>query len=264
MHRRDAVCRKWEHRLMTISLQQAGTIQVYAGNIETDIENIGTVKAAVAITGTLSKPAKMPCPGYSTPASMCRTGSKLKHVSGSTCYNCYAADDPEWLQQEGRTTSYNNYVYPSCKGGLLRRFESLSAPLWTPAMVLQIRRYASECGYFRWHDSGDIQSVAHLRNIVQICEATPSIAHWIPTREYRDLDNYLSQFGAFPKNTIVRVSAHMVDESAPARFEHSSIVAKDATIKGSHRCPAPDQDKECRTCRACWNPNVRVVAYDIH
>jgi hypothetical protein len=244
-----------------LTLPQAGQIQIYSGNVEADIDSIGTVGAAVAVTGTLSKPSKMPCPGYSIPASSCRTGSKLKHVPGSTCFNCYAADDPEWLQQEGRVSSFNHYIYPACRKGLGRRLESLRHPLWVPAMILQIRRYATD-GHFRWHDSGDIQGIEHLRNIAIIAEHT-DVLHWIPTREYRDLDRYLELFGDFPDNLIVRVSAHFVEEGAPKRFPLSSIVVEHSS-QTEFNCPAPKQDKECRDCRACWDPNVKTVAYRIH
>jgi hypothetical protein len=42
------------------------------------------------ITGSLSKPSKMPGYAYGLPAKECKTGKKLQEVKGSTCYNCYA------------------------------------------------------------------------------------------------------------------------------------------------------------------------------
>jgi hypothetical protein len=36
-------------------------------------------------------------------------------------------------------------------------------------------------------------------------------------------------------------------------------------VSGSGRtCPAPDQDNECKDCRACWDPSVKNVAYGKH
>ena len=45
---------------------------------------------AIKITHTLSCPSKMPGWSYGLPAKECKTGSKLRLVKGSTCYNCYA------------------------------------------------------------------------------------------------------------------------------------------------------------------------------
>ena len=49
-----------------------------------------TVKEALQITGSLSKPSKMPGWAYGLPAKECKTGSKLVKIPGSVCYNCYA------------------------------------------------------------------------------------------------------------------------------------------------------------------------------
>jgi hypothetical protein len=48
------------------------------------------VKDLDNITGSLSKPSKMPGWAYGIPAKECQTGAKLREVKGSTCFNCYA------------------------------------------------------------------------------------------------------------------------------------------------------------------------------
>ena len=45
---------------------------------------------AWALVGGLSKPSKMPGWSIGIPAKECKTGSKLRKVKGSTCYDCYA------------------------------------------------------------------------------------------------------------------------------------------------------------------------------
>ena len=45
---------------------------------------------ALKITGSLSKPSKMPGWAYGLPAKECKTGSKLVKIPGSVCYDCYA------------------------------------------------------------------------------------------------------------------------------------------------------------------------------
>ena len=39
------------------------------------------------ITGSLSKPSKMPGHAYGLPAKECKTGGKLQKVKGSTCFS---------------------------------------------------------------------------------------------------------------------------------------------------------------------------------
>lgn len=211
---------------------------------------------AESIVGGLSAPSKMP--GYSTSISAfrCGVGSALAKVTGSTCEGCYA-----------RKGCYN---FPSTKNAMERRYIALADPRWVAAMAFVISRKAKRVPFFRWHDSGDLQTVSHLRNIVQVCELTPGVSHWLPTREYGIVRKYLAEFGAFPANLTVRVSAAMVNGSAPEDFPVTSEVvgddaARDAAMaRGVNVCPAPTQGNECRDCRACWNGSIKTVAYWKH
>ena len=254
----------------TISLpQHTGQIQriripQYTGDILHDVQQFRTIKSCEAVTGALSKPSKMPGWSYSLPASRCRTGSKLARIPGTVCYGCYAADDWEWLNQPGRKSRYSNYAFPNVREAMERRLRSLQDPQWVPAMVAIIRKRCSPTVPFRWHDSGDIQSIEHLQNIASVASATPDVQHWIPTREYRDVDTFLERFGSFPANLAVRVSAHRIGEAAPGRFALSSIVVDDSSATDAHICPAPDQGGVCGDCRACWNVDVPAVAYRQH
>jgi hypothetical protein len=133
---------------------------------------------ALEIVGGLSSPSKMPCHSWSTPAKYCKTGKKLAQVSGSICADCYAAK--------------GFYRMPNVKNCLEKRFQSLSHPEWVSAMTLSISG-SEGSGFFRWHDSGDIQSVEHLEKIVQIAKNLPNIQFWIPTREY-SFGNFVSVY----------------------------------------------------------------------
>jgi hypothetical protein len=110
--------------------------------------------------------------------------------------------------------------------------------------------------FFRWHDSGDIQSLKHLAKIFAVARLTPDVNHWLPTREAW-VKPYLSRA---PKNLVIRFSMPMVDQPAAESWSHTSTV-----VSGPGRtCPAPDQDNACGECRACWDPNVKNVAYGKH
>lgn len=205
-----------------------------------------TKKQAEAIVGTLSAPSKMPCHGYSIPAKMCITGSVLRHVEGSVCSKCYAL--------KGR------YVFPNVQAAMQRRANSIDDPRWEFAMAALIASTGND--YFRWHDSGDIQSLGHLLKIVKVAELTPQVTHWLPTREFRTVDQFTEKFGDFPDNLIVRVSAHQMGERAPRRFKHSSVVHTDEPL--GFECRAPYQGNQCKDCRACWNREIHTISYHAH
>lgn len=203
-----------------------------------------TIKEAEAVVGTLSKPSKMPGYAYGIPARRCIFGSKLVKIKGSVCASCYAL--------KGR------YVFPNVQAAQERRFQSLNHPQWVQAMEFLIKR--RNCQYFRWHDSGDLQSVGHLKNIVDVALRCPYTKFWLPTRETRIVKDYLKDVGPFPLNLVVRVSGVIVDGPAPSGFSNTSTV----TTKGDNNCPAYKQGGECGNCRACWDPAVVNVSYPKH
>jgi len=195
-------------------------------------------KEAKEITGGLSLPSKMPGPAYNLPAQACITGAKLVKVPGSVCEGCYAL--------KGR------YNFRNVRLALARRLESLTHPQWVFAMTVLIKGEE----VFRWHDSGDLQSSWHLKRIFEVCNATPETSHWLPTREAKFLP--LST-DSIPKNLIIRMSSHRIDQ-APVKFwPWTSTVST-----GSFTCPASKQGNECKSCRNCWDRNIANVSYPKH
>ena len=59
-------------------------------SIQLKKEVIMKTQEAWDLVGGLSKPSKMPGWAYGLPAKECKTGSKLRLVKDSVCYNCYA------------------------------------------------------------------------------------------------------------------------------------------------------------------------------
>jgi len=195
-------------------------------------------KEARKITGGLSAPSKMPGPSYNLPATQCITGSKLVKIPGSVCKGCYAL--------KGR------YNFNNVRLALARRIESLQHPQWVLAMTILIKGEE----VFRWHDSGDLQSVQHLMNIFAVCKATPETSHWLPTREAKFLP---LNTDSIPKNLLIRMSSHMIDQKPVKFWPWTSTVST-----GSFTCPASKQGNECKSCRNCWNREVANVSYPKH
>ena len=194
--------------------------------------------------GGLSNPSKMPSKSYGLPAQACKVGGQLRTVKGSTCENCYAYDR-------------GMYIMPVVKNAQSRRLATLTRADWSASMARAINKDR----YFRWHDSGDIQSGEHFSKIVEVARLTPDCLHWLPTREAQTVAAYA---GELPDNLIVRISAAMIDGPAPRRFANTSTVHARTIPVNSHVCPAPNQDDECRECRACWNKGIKNISYHEH
>jgi len=196
-------------------------------------------KEAERITGGLSAPGKMPEGSYNLPAAACQTGAKLRLVPDTPCYKCYAFK--------------GNYVrFPAVQKAMYRRLASLTHPRWAEAMTVLVKKIK----HFRWHDSGDIQSVQHLKNIYEVCINTPKTMHWLPTQERK----YLPLPGStYPKNLLIRLSNSKNNSKPGNAWTHWSTV-----VDSGGDCPASKQGNVCGSCRRCWSRDVKHVTYPKH
>lgn len=201
---------------------------------------------ALAIVGGFSAPSKMPCHGYSIPASECKAGSEMAKHEGTICSKCYA--------RKGR------YVFANVQNALRRRFNSLSDPRWVEAMSFLINGES----HFRWHDSGDIQSIEHLVNIVDVCRRTPDTLHWLPTREYAIVKSYIESGNLVPKNLVLRLSATKLSGKPPIELAKKLNLTVSSVSKEGYNCKAPEQKGKCGDCRMCWDKKVFDVCYKQH
>ena len=194
---------------------------------------------ALKIVGGLSKPSKMPGWAYGIPAKECKTGSKLRQVKDSVCYNCYALK--------------GCYVFKVVQEAQYRRLEAIKDPAWATAMAHLIN--SKKPDVFRWHDSGDVQDLEHLNKIFEVCRLTPSKRHWMPTREAWVKDH----LDRAPSNLVIRFSAPMVDQAAPASWKNTSTV-----VTANATCPSAKQGNICGDCRNCWNSEIKNISYGQH
>lgn len=225
---------------------------------------------ARSIAGTLGFPSKMPGTAYALPASKCIIGAKLVAIPGSVCHGCYAITGH---YRRGNPTKAMN-----------RRMAGLSDPRWVAAMISLLKqKHATPqfridlgivkpgvqhwrmnvSGWHRWHDSGDLQGVWHLTKICEVAAGTPNIRHWIATREAKMVKDFVAGGGVIPENLTIRVSATMVDDGPTKAWPLTSTVHENGEPFG-HRCPAPSQNHECGSCRACWSRDVQNVSYQKH
>ena len=196
-------------------------------------------KEAWALVGGLSKPSKMPGWSIGIPAKECKTGKKLRQIKNSVCEGCYALK--------------GCYVFKVVQEAQYKRLEAISHPDWVLAMATLIN--SKKPDVFRWHDSGDVQDVQHLEKIFEVCKLTPAKRHWMPTREAWIKDHMVNA----PSNLVVRFSSPMIDQGPVKSWANTSTVSTK-----SRTCPAPDNNNECGSCRACWDPLVKNIEYGKH
>ena len=201
------------------------------------------------MTIKLSKPGKMPCLSWSLQALDTCPGSK--NADGSlvdACKGCYATD--------------GNYLFKNVKGVRVHNREDWKRPEWVGDMV----RALDNSRYFRWFDSGDMYDLRLARKILSVMRATPWVQHWLPTRMHK-----FAKFGAVIHemnaldNVVVRLSSDSIIGEKVRGVYTSTIVphAEDAP-KGATVCEAYAREGKCGDCRACWNPEVAVIAYPQH
>lgn len=207
-----------------------------------------TLLQAIEKIGGFSKPSKMPCHSWSIPAKNCKMGSKLAKLKTSVCAKCYAMR--------------GFYPTPNVVNALARRFESLSNPDWVEAMTLAISGTEGS-GYFRWFDSGDLQSLAHLEQIAQIAKNLPNIKFWLPTKEFRIVSEFTAK-NELPENLTIRISGYMIDGPPPVALANRMGVVTSSVSKTAWTCPASNQGNKCLSCRNCWDKQVANVTYKYH
>ena len=198
----------------------------------------------------LSKAGKMPCESFSLPAQDCKTGSKLAQIKGSVCFDCYALK--------------GNYRFPNVKAPRAHNLALLDdLPLWTDNMIMTIKT-TNASGFFRWHDSGDVQSFEHLQAIINVAIALPSIKFWLPTKEKTFLTKLTKLNIAIPQNLVIRLSMAMIDQAPLNSAWHLTSTVHQNNAPYGEECEAYKQGGQCLTCRKCWNADITNISYPKH
>jgi hypothetical protein len=214
--------------------------------------NKETVRKSLLIN--LSSPSKMPGLTFALPAGEgCPTGGKLCNVKGSVCEGCY-----------GRGGCY---MFPDAKRVRAENLDFVrQGGDWAGELIRYLTTGKAQ-PEFRFHDTGDIQSVAYLTDIVRVAKACPNTRFWVPTKEYSIVRQYLAMHPeGFPSNLCIRVSAPMIgkplSESAACGLPTSSV----GCAGNGFECPVRDGKEGCDThkCRACWDTSVANINYHVH
>tara|TARA_R110000772_G_scaffold92531_5_gene189466 strand:- start:1303 stop:1947 length:645 start_codon:yes stop_codon:yes gene_type:complete len=210
-------------------------------------------EASNILGGNLSDTSKLPSYSINLSALDCITGSKLVKIQGSVCYGCYALKG-----------NYSRFKHPQ-KMQASNKAHNIKDERWSEAVAYLINNQGNkkDKDYFRWHDSGDLQSLEHLKKIVEVCKLTPNVKHWLPTREYKFVKDFLKN-NVLPGNLTIRFSAHMIDTAASAvHGVQTSSVHKKTDIIGIE-CQSYKHNNKCNDCRLCWDKSIDNISYKYH
>jgi len=200
--------------------------------------------------GGLSNPTKMPGLSYGIPAKDCMIGSLMRKINGSVCSKCYAHK--------------GTYSFSNTKKAQQKRFDILKDNLdeWANNMIYlieaKLEKKTPDLWFFRWHDSGDIQSYEHLIAIADIAVSLSWVNFWLPTKEKGILRKFLAEYEC-PENLVIRLSAPLIGQKGSGKGFESTVGVED-----NFQCEAYKRGGKCGDCRACWDPKVQSVNYPQH
>ena len=191
----------------------------------------------------------MPCRSWSLEAlSTCPASKDSNGELVPACQGCYA------------TTG--NYRFPNVKAPRQHNKQDWKRAEWSDDMIAEL----DNDRYFRWFDSGDVYSLGLAEKILEVMQSTPHCNHWLPTRmhKFSKFKNILAKMESLP-NVVVRKSSDSVHGETIDGLTTSTIVPTPAHATNVMTvCKAYERAGKCGTCRACWNKDVKTIAYPAH
>lgn len=169
-------------------------------------------------------------------------------------------------------------LVPACKGCYATsgayRFNIVKKVRFDNKQAWQVESFESDFiqalskeKFFRWFDSGDMYSLALAEKMYNIMLHTPQVKHWLPTRmhKFKKFHNVLERMQALP-NVNVRLSSDGINGEliqTSLNSTNSTIISANSDYDG-FVCPSSLQDGKCKACKACFNKEVKTVAYIGH
>lgn len=129
--------------------------------------------------------------------------------------------------------------------------------------------------HFRWFDSGDMYSIELASKMWNIMERTPNTKHWLPTRmhKFKKFHSVLNAMNEL-ENVCVRLSSDSimgehVEKPITVHTENNSTIIPSDYVAGFEKdgafiCKAPEQGGKCLKCRACYDKDIKTIAYIGH
>lgn len=175
------------------------------------------------------------------PASKNKDGSLV-----DACKGCYA------------TTG--NYRFSNVKKPRLENRDDWKRDEWVNDMLLKL----DSSRYFRFFDSGDMYDIRLAEKILELCIRAHWVKFWIPTRmhKFSKFKNVIERMQALD-NVVVRFSSDSV-QGEIIKGKTTSTIFSDTVPLGALECKAYEHGGKCNGCRACYDKDVKVIAYKAH
>ena len=156
---------------------------------------------------------------------------------------CYAFNLQRAWSTVDRLVNHNLTILKGCGSNVPRMTELLTT------MVKSVKWHDTE-KVFRWHWDGDIFSAQYARAIVQTCDNTPDIQHWLYTRSF----DFVALLVNVPNLTVyLSVDVHNMDAArnlyaqypvgtihiaaCADTWDESEAIVRAVTGRNAPRCP---------------------------
>lgn len=178
--------------------------------------------------------------------------------------SCPASKDAEVCK--GCYAKKGSYHYPTVKAVRSHNRADYHRADWVSDMTSEINKRFT---YFRWFDSGDVESVELANKIYEVIKNTPNTKHWLPTRTDKipKINSVLLKISELP-NVALRRSADNYGFKKERNGVNTYVIRKEdisyASSCGIFICPVTvNKDrKSCDDCTMCYTS--QAVAYLLH
>ena len=182
--------------------------------------------------------------------------------AGSTCPGSYQSDGIMVDACKGCYAKQGRYPAPNVREPREHNRRDWRRDEWVDEMVWAL----NDRRWFRWFDSGDVYHPDLAAKILEVMKKAWWISHWLPTRCHKleRTRGILEEMNSLP-NVCVRYSSDSIDGDYD-EIHGSTIIPTPETDDDSLKvCPVyPGNQKTCDRCRACWDKEVKRVAYVAH
>ena len=181
--------------------------------------------------------------------------------AGISCPGSYDSDGEIVDACLGCYAKYGHYNFPNVKAPRLHNMQDWKRDDWEQDMLKEL----DNDRYFRWFDSGDIHHHLLASKILNICEKSVWVKHWIPTRSYKTpkIFDVVEQIKRLP-NVVVRYSSDSIIGEYDDLHGSTIIPGFETDDLNLTVCESHLSNGQCNGCRKCWNPDVKVIAYPAH
>lgn len=128
--------------------------------------------------------------------------------------------------------------------------------------------------YFRYHTSGEVESVSQMETYTEICKENPDVVFYLYTKAFDILNEWFEQHKSIPDNLVINLSQwhnKLTDLINPFLLSLCNVFAYDDGESGQEvedmiHCPAVDKQGHetgitCAQCRRCMKRGNSTAVY---